>query len=158
MIKHGIPDFLGWAGRFKILVRENGQIKEETEIKNRITNLALDAIINILDNLDPDLDIKYLAIGTDNTPLNDSDTQLGNEIFRTQFLTSVNSATGEFTTTFAVLDSEAVAVWEELAIFCGDGATITPNSGRMLSRVLYHRDKTGLEEIDFTRIDRVVRA
>jgi len=108
---------LGWVGEFKLTVKENGQVKEEVEIKNRITNTALDAIINILDNIDPDIDIKYLAIGTDNTPISDNDTQLGNEIFRTQFLRSDNDAVGQFTTTFTVLDTEAVGAWQEIGIW-----------------------------------------
>lgn len=151
-------NLFGWQGKFEIKVKENDIIKEEYSIENRITNTALDAIINILDNIDPDLDIKFLAIGTDNTPLDDNDTQLGNEIFRTQFLTSNNDAVGQFTTTFAVLDAEAVGTWEEIAIFTGDSATITPDSGIMLSRILFNRTKTALEEVDITRIDKVIRA
>lgn len=152
-----IKDVLGWAGDFDLIIKENGKIKETVHIKNRITNTALDAIVNILDNIDPDLNIKFLAIGTDNTPLDDNDTQLGNEIFRTQFLTSDNDAVGQFTTTFAVLDGEAVATWEEIGVFVGDAATTTPNSGTLLSRILFSRVKTALEEVDVSRIDRIVR-
>ena len=151
-------NLFGWQGKFEIKVKENGIIKEEYSIENRITNTALDAIINILDNIDPDLDIKFLAIGTDGTPLDDNDTQLGNEIFRTQFLTSINDAVGQFTTTFAILDNEAVATWFEIGVFTGSSATITPDSGIMLSRILFERTKTALEEIDISRLDRVVRA
>jgi len=154
-----INDLLGWSGSFVIKSTnlKTGEVTENT-VKNRITNTALQAIINILDNVDPDLDIKYLAIGTDNTPLNDNDTQLGNEIFRTQFLTSNNSATGQFTTTFAVLDNEAVGQWEEIGIFCGNSATSTANTGTLLSRILFSRNKSNLEEIDISRIDTVTRA
>lgn len=149
---------LGWLGEFKLTVKNKDGTIEEVEIKNRITNTALQAIINILDNIDPNLDIKYLAVGTSNAALNDNDTQLGNEIFRTQFQSSDNTATGEFQTNFTILDSEAVGQIEELGIFCGDSATASANTGIMLSRVLYSRNKTALEEIDITRIDRVVRA
>ena len=152
-----IKDVLGWAGDFNLIIKENGKIKETVHIKNRITNTALDAIVNILDNIDPDLDIKFLAIGTDNTPLDDNDTQLGNEIFRTQFLTSDNDAIGQFTTTFAVLDGEAVATWQEIGIFVGDSATTSPDTGTLLSRILFSRVKTALEEIDVSRIDKIVR-
>ena len=152
-----IKDILGWAGDFDLTIKENGQIKETIHIKNRITNTALDAIVNILDNIDPNLDIKFLAIGTDNTPLDDNDTQLGNEIFRTQFLTSDNDAIGQFTTTFAILDGEAVATWQEIGIFCSDSATTSLNTGILLSRILFSRTKTALEEVDITRKDKVVR-
>ena len=151
-------DVLGWEGKFKFKFKKNGEVYEEDLVFNRITNTALDAIINILDNIDPNLDIKYLAIGTDSSPLDDNDTTLGNEIFRTQFISSNNAAVGEFTTEFAILDSEAVATWQEIGIFCGDSATSSADTGIMLSRILYTRAKTSLEEVDITRIDKVVRA
>ena len=148
---------LGWNGNFKIKVKEKNIIKEEIIIKNRLTNLALNTIINILDNIDSDLNIKYIAIGTSSTALNDSDAQLGNEIFRAQFDTSNNTDIGEFTTTFSILESEAVNQWEEIGIFCGDSATSSANTGIMLSRILYSRNKTSLEEISISRKDKVVR-
>lgn len=150
-------NLFGWSGEFDIVVKENGLVTEEHHVKNRLTNVALNKIVNILDNIDPDLDIKYIAIGTSNAALNDSDTQLGAEIFRASVDTSNNTATGTFVTTFSILDSEAVGNWEEIGIFCGDSATSTPNSGTMLSRILFSRTKTALEEISITRTDKVVR-
>jgi len=149
---------MGWLGEFKIKIKHPDGTIEEDYVKNRITNTALQAIINILDNIDPNLDIKYLAVGTDGTAINDNDTQLGTEIFRTQFQSSDNSATGQFTTTFAILDSEAVATWAEIGIFCGSSATSSADTGVMLSRILYSRVKTALEEIEFSRIDTIIRA
>jgi len=149
---------LGWSGKFKIKAKNilSGKV-EENIINNRITDNALDKIINILDNIDPDLNIKYLAIGTGGNPVNNSDTQLNNEIFRTQAQNSENIATGQFETKFTVLESEAVASWKEIGIFCGDDATSTANTGTMLSRILYNRDKTNLELIDITRVDKIER-
>jgi len=150
---------LGWSGKFKIKIKNvlSGKIEEDI-VNNRITDIALDKIINLLDNIDPDLDIKYLAIGTGTSPVNNFDTQLDNEIFRTQAQNSENISTGEFETKFTVLESEAVATWEEIGIFCGNGATSTANTGTMLSRILYNRDdKTNLELIDITRVDKIER-
>lgn len=135
-------------------------IKSNTGVEvvdNRVTNLFLNALINALDGIDPDIQIKYLAIGTSSAAINDADTQLGAEIFRTQFTTSNNTATGEFTTTFTIFDNEAVATWQEIGLFGGSTATSTPNSGKMISRILYNRVKTNLEEIEVTRIDRIQR-
>ena len=150
---------LGWLGQFKVKTtnKETGNVSEEV-VNNRITNNALDKIINILDNIDPNLDIKYLAIGTGTTALNDADTTLVTEIFRTQFVTSNNTSVGEFTTEFAILDSEAIATWGEIGIFCGDSATSSADTGVMLSRILFTKTKTSLEEVTITRIDRVSRA
>lgn len=153
-----VINMFGWAGSFDIIIKNvvTGHI-EPIHIRNRITNTALDAIINILDNLDPNLNIRYIAIGTDNTPLSDNDTKLGNEIFRAQVDSSNNTAVGTFQTTFSILDSEAVGQWEEIGIFCGDSASAAADSGLMLSRILFSRNKTNLEEINITRIDKVVR-
>ena len=60
---------MGWAGKFNIKVKVDNEITEEITINNRITDVALQAIINILDNIDPDLDIKYLAIGNDSSEI-----------------------------------------------------------------------------------------
>jgi hypothetical protein len=144
-------------GIFKITCKSKGKVISEEIVKNRITNVALNKMINILDGIDPDLQIKYLAIGTDNSPIDDNDSQLGTEVFRTQFQTSDNNADGEFTTTFTILDSEAVTTWQEIGIFCGSGATASANSGTMLSRILYNRNKTSLEEIEITRLDKIRR-
>ena len=147
----------GWLGEFRIKVKHKDGRIEEDLVKNRVTNVALQAMINILDNIDPDLNIKYLAVGTGTTALDDNDTQLETEIFRVPFDSSNNDAVGQFTTTFTILDSEAVETWGEIGLFGGDSTTITPNSGKMISRILYTRIKTSLEEIDIIRIDKLVR-
>lgn len=148
---------LRFRGKFIITTRYKDGTEESEVIWNRITDVALNALIEALDGTDPDMEVAYLAIGTDNSALSDSDTQLGTEVFRTQDLTSTRTATGEFTTTFTVLDSEAVTTWEEIGIFCGTGATGTANTGTMLSRILYTKEKTSLEEIDITRVDKLER-
>ena len=148
-----------WQGLWKIRVidKNTKEVLEETEIKNRIMNLALDEMLKALQGLTPDLDIAYMALGTSNTPLTNNDLTLGAEIFRTPPISQNKTATGELTTVFTVLDSEAVAQIEEIGIFGGSGATITADTGTLISRVLYSRNKTNSEEIQFTRIDRVVR-
>lgn len=153
-----MQDIYGWVGQFKIQIKEKGVIKDTHIVDNRITNLALDAIINLLDNIDPNLDIKYIAIGDSAAAVNDNATQLGNEIFRAQIDTGSRTAIGIFNSTFSILDSEAVGQWEEIGIFCGDGATASANTGNMLSRILFSRTKTALEEISITRIDKIIRA
>ena len=144
-------------GEFHITARYKDGREETHVIKNRITNVALNKFVNILNGTDPDMEIKYCAVGTDNTAINDNDTTLGNEIFRTQDLSSSQTATGEFTSTFAILDAEAVGTWAELGIFCGSTATATADTGTMLSRVLFNFEKTSLVEVDITRVDKQVR-
>ena len=153
-----INEKLGWIGEFTItcIDETNGRYNEEV-VRNRITNVALQAMINALDGTDPNLEIKYIAIGNNSDAIDDSDTTLGNELYRFPIATGTNGATGEYTSVFTILDSEAVAQWEEIGIFCGTSATATLNTGTMLSRILYSRDKTSSEEIQFSRLDKIKR-
>ena len=144
-------------GYFEIEVKENGKTKEKVKIKNLIMNNALDEVLKSLQDFTVDIGIKYLALGTSNTANTNALTQLGNEIFRTQFVDQDKVDIGELRTIFTVLDSEAVAQIEEIGIFCGSSATSSANSGLMLSRILWSRNKTNTEEIQFTRVDKVVR-
>lgn len=146
------------SGKFIIKVKnKDGTIQEFTEF-NRIMDSILNSLVNVFDGITPDLQIKYLAIGTGTTAITDTDTQLDTEIFRTQFLTSNLTGTGEFTTTYTILDSEAVATWEEIGIFAGSGATAAANSGTLVSRILFNFTKTSLQEVDVTRVDTISRA
>ncbi|MFZ5352736.1 MAG: hypothetical protein ACOZCL_08435 [Bacillota bacterium] len=144
---------IGWQGTFTI--ETNG---EKEEINNRVMDAALNELIEILIGNAADIDVKYLALGTSNAAVTDSQTQLGNEIFRTQYINRERSATGEVTSKFVVLDNEAVAQIEEIGIFGGSTATATANTGTLISRILWSRNKSNSEEINFTRVDKVVRA
>jgi hypothetical protein len=140
-------------GIFKIYV--NGKL--EKTIKNRVMNTVLETQVDVLQGVSPDLEIKYLALGTSDTPVTNSDTALGNEIFRTQYVDRTKPYFNESRHKFIILDNEAVDQIEEIGIFGGSGATSTPNSGTLISRVLWSRDKTGSEEITIIRIDKVER-
>jgi hypothetical protein len=143
----------GWEGSFIIKTKDSEEI-----IKNRIMDSALSELIKVLQGLPTDLELLYLAVGTDNTAVTDNDTQLGNEIFRTQFTSSSITNTGELTSLAIILESEAIGTIEEIGIFAGSGASALANSGILVSRILWNRIKTSADEIQFTRIDRMVRA
>jgi hypothetical protein len=148
-----------WQGIWKIKVidKNTQKVLEETEIKNRIMNAALDELLKVLEGDVPDMNIAYMALGTSNTPLANTQTQLGAEIFRTQPISQNKTGVGELTTVFTVLDSEAVDQIEEIGIFGGSTATASADTGLMISRILWSRNKTANEEIQFSRIDRLVR-
>ena len=119
---------------------------------------VLNQLIDSLVGTAPNLEIKYLAVGTSSAALGDAQTQLTTEIFRTPAVTGpTRTATGQVETEFTILDSEAVATIEEIGIFGGSTASITANSGTLISRILWHKVKTSSEEITITRIDKVVR-
>jgi hypothetical protein len=149
----------GWQGIWKIKVTDKNtrEVLEETEIKNRIMNQALDELLKVLQGGSSDMNVAYMALGTSNTPLTNTQTELGAEIFRTPPISQNKTGVGELTTVFTVLDNEAVAQIEEIGIFGGSTATASADSGIMISRILWSRNKTANEEIQFSRIDRLVR-
>jgi len=152
-----INETTGYMGQFIITAKYKDGTEETETIYNRVTDKYLNAAINILDGITPDYEIKYFAIGDNASAVTDNPVSLGNEIFRTPVLTSNNNATGQFTTTFTILDSEAVFTWQEVGVFCGSAATATLNTGNCLTRILYNKVKTTLQEISITRVDKIRR-
>lgn len=145
----------GWQGRFEIYV--NGKL--DAVITNRIMDAILNEMADVLKGTAPDLSIKYVALGTSNTALTDTQTGLVTEIFRTAPVSNpTRTATGEITTEFTILDTEAVAQIEEIGIFVGSSATSSANSGKLLSRILWSKNKTNSEELTIRRVDKIVRA
>jgi len=143
---------LGWFGDFEIISGD-----ERFLIKNRITNAGLNLLRDSLNGEVTSCEIKYLAVGTSSSAINDNDTQLGNEIFRAQFVSTTKPDIGQLEKTVVILDNEAVAPIEEIGIFAGVTASSTTNSGIMISRVLYSRNKTNLESIQIVRRDSIQR-
>jgi hypothetical protein len=148
-----------WMGTWniKVLDKNTKEILEEIEIQNRIMDAALDELAEVFLGTAPDLQVEYLGLGTSNTPLTNTQTMLVSEIFRAPYISQDKTGVGEITTTFYVIDIEAVAQIEEIGIFAGSGATVTKDSGKMISRILWSRNKTSNEEIHFTRKDSLSR-
>lgn len=150
---------IAWQGKFVISIKDKntGRVTEEI-INNRVMNAVLNDFADSLTGSAVDLQIKYLALGTGNTAITDSDLVLDTEIFRTAPTSGPTlTGTGEVTTEFYVLDSEAIGQIEEIGIFAGSTATVSADSGILLSRILWSRNKTSSEEITFKRIDRIIR-
>ena len=148
-----------YAGYFEIVTRDknSGTIRSEI-IPNRIMDAALNAMADILDGVAPDIEIKYLAVGTGNTPVTDTDATLDTEIFRTQpTVDPARVSTGVIETTFMLLDSEAVGDLKEIGIFAGAAASATVDTGTLIARVLWTKTKSSAEEISIKRIDKVGR-
>ena len=137
---------------------KDGRIKEEV-IYNRVMNDWLNEVITMLTGTSSnDYEIKYLALGTSNTPITDADTQLGNEVYRIPVVDLDKTDVGKVRSTFFLGDTEALVVVQEIGFFCGSAATGADNSGRMLSRILVTIDRTsGATAITFTRIDTLER-
>jgi len=149
-----VTDKLGISGGYDIYI--NGKYSET--VKNRLMDTVLTQIIGMYKGDAPDLQIYYLALGTGNTAITDTDTTLDTEIFRTPLaVATTDVGTGEILNEFIVLDTEAVGNIEEIGIFGGSTATAAADSGTLISRILWSKVKSNSEEITFRRTDKVVR-
>lgn len=143
------------VGEYRITI-DDGGAEETFELKNRVMNAYLDGLVGLLKG-DDDLQIKYLAVGDSSVALADTQTKLGNEVFRTQVTTQTLTATGTLETRFRIQASEGVGTINEIGVFAGSAATSVKDSGIMISRILWNKEKTNSMEIDFIRTDRLVR-
>lgn len=144
-----LQDVSGWLGEYEIITIHKDGTKQREQLKNRITNGALDMIRNGWYGDSVNLSIDYLALGTGSNPINDNDTALGNEQYRTSFIKQDKTVTGQLKSTAIVLETEAVFYIREIGIFTADNV--------MISRILWDRDKTNLESIQFIRTDTIGR-
>jgi hypothetical protein len=142
----------GWLGRFEIKTKNGIFI-----LKNRIMNNAIDELLKALSGNEPDIMLKYLAMGTGTTGLLNTQTQLENEVFRTPFITITKTGIGRLTSIATILDVDYDGPINEVGVFCGDSATTSADTGLMLSRVLWNYTKTATEEIQITRYDNIER-
>ncbi|MFA5130430.1 MAG: hypothetical protein WC477_05995 [Patescibacteria group bacterium] len=145
---------IAWTGRFEVYI--NGEYKET--IKNMIMNAALDELVKPLYGGTPNLEIKYLAVGSNTAAVTVNDAALGTETFRCADSSLSATATGQVTSEFLILSTEAVGTIEEIGIFGGTSATLTADVGIMISHIAWHHVKTNTEEITFRRVDTLARA
>lgn len=145
-------------GLFIIAVERDGKIVHRRIIKNRIMDTYLNAVADVLVGTAADFEIEYIAVGTDDTAIADTETTLGTEVYRiTPSVSPVRTAIGVIKTEFIIGKAAAVTQLEEIGIFCGSTATGTADTGKMLSRILWSYDKTNQDEIYITRYDRIQR-
>lgn len=114
-----------------------------------ITNTALNKLRDVLYE-----DINYIAVG-DSDAVIENPTQLGNEIFRTPVTNRSKTAIGVSEAMTSILDSDGSLSIREIGVFAN--GTDEPNTGTLVSRVLWKRDKTGAETIQINRIDTIRR-
>jgi len=148
-----LNNYIKYTGKYYITVRniENNNIKR-FEIDNQITNLALIEIAKPLYAGVPNLEIKYLAIGTSSTPPTASNVQLGTEVFRTADIALSTTGTGVVTSQFTILAADYTGSISEIGIFGGTTATAAVNSGTLISRILWSYTKLATEELFFQKM------
>lgn len=150
-----------WLGQWEIEIRENEQVKEIVPLKNNlITDAGLNLIRDALKGDATDLQIKYVALGNDATAPANAQTQLVAEQFR-KVVTSRNVdpvTPGKLYTELYIADTEANSFkTEEIGWFAGAAAGATANSGVMIARILYSRQKSATESWTIRRTDTISR-
>lgn len=149
-----------WKGQITVTpLRQNDEglwvpAGEGDTFPNLVVDSGLDLIASSLENgVNVDTQINYFALGTDNTTEAPGDTSLGAEAFRklvTAYTTGVT--TGQIITTGYVAPSEANGFQiEEIGWFAG--ATATTDSGTLMARVVYQRQKVASEALQIDRTD-----
>lgn len=148
---------LSWQGDVNIkALDKDGNVLQEDKLKNLITSAGKNLLAESLRNASLDAEIKYIAIGSDNTAPSSGDTTLGNETFRKAVTSqTAGGSVGVTITNLYVAPEEAVGTIEEIGFFSGSSATATTNSGTLFARVLYSRTKTAVESIQIERTDTI---
>lgn len=146
----GVREGIRWRGHVKITANfRDGRPPEVQEFDNLIVDDGLDLAAAALAG--GDFEINYCAVGDDNASPAAGDSALGNEEFRKVITKQEAGATGIMVTTCYIAPYEAVDQIEEIGWFVG--GTATPDSGTLLARVLYSRNKTNLESLQIERTD-----
>ena len=145
-----------WHTNVKVTVFDlDGNIKDVQEFHNLITTVGLGMFIDMLNGSIADGEIHYMGVGSDNTAPALTDTTLGTETFRKVYTTQAEVTTISLKTTVYIDPSEAIGAIEEIGWFAGAGDLSGADSGIMVSRVLYSRNKTALESMQVERTDSI---
>ncbi len=131
-----------------------GNILDVQEFHNILTTVGKNMQRDGLQGVVTDLKIKRLGIGGSAAAVDPAQTKLVSEFFRKAITSYTPGATGILVTITYIAPYEAnTPKVEELGWFCGVLATDTKDSGIMISRILYPRQKTGLESWQVERTD-----
>jgi hypothetical protein len=151
-------DLRGWLGEFDVYIKPvGGDWEHDQHINNMITDSGLNLIRESLRGTITNSEIKFIAVGSGSASVSATDTQLGAEFFRKAVYSKTAVSTGVLQTIAILTETEAVAQIYEVGVFAGATATTATNSGVMISRILYSRNKTNLESVQFQRTDTIAR-
>lgn len=153
-----------WLGQWEVIAhdKETGKELWRDQIRpNLIMDDGLDMFRDILKGDVTDGKIKYVALGNDSTAPVNNQKKLVAEQFR-KVVTSQNPdpvTVGKLYTEVYISDVEANSFkCEEIGWFAGAAASTTKDTGIMIARVLYSRQKSSTESWTIRRTDTMQRA
>jgi hypothetical protein len=153
---------IGWLGQWELIrLDKGGNVIETTGLRpNLLMDAGLNMIRDVLSGTISDAEIKYVALGSDATEPANSQTQLVAEEFR-KIVTSQTDdpvTVGVLHTELFISDAEANSFkTEEIGWFAGAAAGAGADTGIMVARVLYSRQKTDEESWTIYRTDTMAR-
>ena len=156
-----IKDSTGWLGQWELVVADtHGNILERTGlVPNLLMDVGLNMIRDALNGTVTDLEIKFVALGSSNTAPANGQTQLAAEQFRKPVTAqNVLAGVGALETLLYIPEFEANDfMTQEIGWFSGTNASSTTNTGLMIARVLYSRQKNSGEQWTLRRVDTIRR-
>jgi len=157
-----IGEKTGWLGEWEIIIRDRcGNVIERTGLRpNLIMDAGLNMFADLLAGTITDGEIKYVALGSGSAPSTLDMAKLADEKWRklVTYQQKDPATPGVLYTELFVSDDEANDFHcQEIGWFAGSGATGTKDSGIMIARVLYNRQKTNLESWTIRRTDTIRR-
>jgi len=153
-----------WLGQWEVISHDAKTGKELWREKirpNLIMDDGLDMFRDILKGDVTDGKIKYVALGNDSTaPANDQSTLVAEQFRKIVTSQNVDPVTaGKLYTEVYLADTEANTFkCEEIGWFAGANASTTKDTGIMIARVLYSRQKSSTESWTIRRTDTMQRA
>lgn len=144
-----------WKGWADITIYgPDGSVLQHHHVGNEIKNVGLDMVRDLLSGAVASGQIRYLAWGSSADANSPGQTKLVAEFGRKAITTYSNGLTGILYSTTYIGPTEATAhKVEELGWFAGVGATDDPDTGILVGRLLYSREKTALEAWQVVRSD-----
>ena len=153
MLKQATNEAAGWRGNIEIVVYDlDGKIRDRVKFQNLITDDGLDQIRDAYLNFTDFSEPEFLAFGNDDTAPAVTDSILGAEFGRVPITDKDVGGVGvAITRAFISAIEGNEEIIEELGWFADANENI--DTGVLLARVLYNRNKTELESILVTRTD-----
>jgi len=144
-----------WDGYYvlNIFNRSLNRLVRRKIVQNTITDLAKTELAKSLLGLTPNLEIKYLAIGTGTASTSSGDTKLVNEVFRCADEGLESIGNGVIQSSFTIYTTDYNGAVEEVGIFGGTSAAGTVDTGTLISRILLHETKSAEDDWYFQRLD-----
>lgn len=150
-----INEVTPWRGDIQIVTMENGKPTSIETFPNMIMTDGRDMLANALLGIVTDAQIKYLGIGNSTTAVAVGQHTLVNELTRVPLTSSSHPSSGVSQSLAYVASFQANFTIEEIAWFAGENATASANTGIMVARTLWHKDKNAGMTLQITRNDTI---